>query len=187
MPIVPQGRGFEKGNFDTGENSGAGRGIQTDPSGKRTFGDKFTEWSLNWVPDSMVFVISLTMVVYVAALVLTPRGPLELLDDYAAGFWVLLTFAMQLALMMITGFVVADSKPVKAGMVRLISLTTTARSTLITFCLIVGVVTCLHWGEVVSKLRGGGRPIADIRAGASLQHQIVGGRPRLAYVFEPPV
>jgi len=33
--------------------------------------DKFTEWSLNWVPDSMVFVLILTFIVVVAALGLT--------------------------------------------------------------------------------------------------------------------
>ena len=28
-----------------------------DPSGKRSISDRFTEWSLNWIPDSMVFVV----------------------------------------------------------------------------------------------------------------------------------
>ncbi len=107
--------------------------------------DGFTEWSLNWVPDSMVFVLAMTIIVYVMGLVFTDHGPLQLLDDYAGGFWVLLTFAMQLTVMMITGFVVADSKLVKGGLIKLIDLPSTPKATFIMFCLIVGVVSWLHW------------------------------------------
>jgi short-chain fatty acids transporter len=61
----------------------------------------------------MVFVLVLSVLVYVAALGLTPSGPLQVIDYWVQGFWVLLTFAMQMCLLMITGFVVADSSPGK--------------------------------------------------------------------------
>lgn len=108
--------------------------------------DKFTEWSLNWVPDSMVFVLVLTVLVYIMALGFTKHGPMQLIDDYAKGFWLLLTFAMQMTIMMITGFVVADSKLVKSGIVKLVDWPQTAKSTLVMFCLVVGVVAWMHWG-----------------------------------------
>ena len=52
----------------------------------------FSEWSLRWVPDSMVFVLGLTVVIYVMAWLLTPHGPVDLVNDWVKGFWVLLTF-----------------------------------------------------------------------------------------------
>lgn len=152
------------------EGRGGGAPI---PGGKRSISDKFTEWSLNWVPDSLVFVVSLTIVVFLSALALTDHGPLELLDDYAKGFWVLLTFAMQLTVMMITGFVVADSKFVKAGLIRLANLTSTARSTLIMFCLIVGMVSWLHWaaGLMVGIVLG--KELAIRKRGIGLHYPLL--------------
>ena len=89
---------------------------------KYSFIDSFTEWSMKWVPDSMVFVLALTVIVYLLALGITDRGPLELVDDYAQGFWVLLTFAMQLSLLMITGFIVVESEFVKGHLIKLIDI-----------------------------------------------------------------
>jgi len=140
---------------------------------RRNVSDWFTEWSLNWIPDSMVFVVALTLIVYVMALGLTRHGPLELLDDYAKGFWVLLTFAMQLTVMMITGFVVADSKLVKAAIVRVIGITKTARSTLILFCLIVGVVSWLHWAAGIMVAIVMGKEVAVRKRGTGIHYPVL--------------
>lgn len=142
-------------------------------SGKRSMSERFTEWSLNWVPDSMVFVVALTMVVFLLALGLTPHGPMELLNDYAQGFWILLTFAMQLTVMMITGFVVADSKLVKAGLVRIISIPKTAKSTLIMFCLIIGVISWLHWAAGIMVAIIMGKEIAVRKRGIGIHYPVL--------------
>ncbi|MEA4838152.1 MAG: TIGR00366 family protein [Rhodospirillaceae bacterium] len=139
----------------------------------RGFVDKFTEWSLNWVPDSMVFVCFLTMIVYILGLTMTNHGPLELIDDYAKGFWVLLTFAMQLTVMMITGFVVADSKIVKKGLIKLIELPSTARSTFLMFCLIVGAVSWLHWAVGLMVAIVMGKEVAVRRRGLGIHYPVL--------------
>ncbi len=64
--------------------------------------DRFTEWSLNWVPDSMVFVLTLTIIVFLMALGLTSSSALDLVNDYGNSFWLLLTFSMQLSILMVT-------------------------------------------------------------------------------------
>ena len=137
--------------------------------------DRFTEWSLNWVPDSMVFVAALTLIVYVLGLVFTKHGPLEMLDDYAKGFWILLTFAMQMTVMMITGFVVADSKWIKRGLVKLIDIPKTATSTMIMFCLIVGVIGWLHWAVGLMVAIVMGREIAVRKRGLGLHYPLLAG------------
>jgi len=108
--------------------------------------DKFTEWSLNWVPDSMVFVIILTFIVFVAALGLTKSGVFDLINFYAGSFWILLTFSMQLCILMVTGFVVADSPQVKRGIIALLDYPKTAKGTIVMFCLVGGAVAWVHWG-----------------------------------------
>ena len=82
----------------------------------------FSEWSLRWVPDSMVFVLGLSVAIYIMAWALTPHGPIELVNDWVKGFWVLLTFSMQMCILMITGFTVADSKLIRRGITWMVSL-----------------------------------------------------------------
>ena len=68
----------------TNTNSGTDR--------KAIIMDKFVNWSLRWIPDSMVFVLLLTFIVFGLALAFGDHGPWQLVDDYAKGFWSLLTF-----------------------------------------------------------------------------------------------
>lgn len=121
----------------------------------------------------MVFVAALTIIVYFMGITLTDHGPLELLDDYAKGFWVLLTFAMQLTVMMITGFVVADSKFVKRGFVKLIGLPKTANSTLIMFCLVVGIMGWLHWAVGLMVAIVMGREVAVRKRGLGIHYPLL--------------
>ena len=77
----------------------------------------FIRFFEKWTPNSMVFAFLLTIVVGILALLFTPtpllftsaEGQLRLVDAWVQGFWNLLTFAMQMALIMITGSVVATA------------------------------------------------------------------------------
>ncbi len=110
------------------------------------FIDSFTEFSLRWVPDSMVFVIILTLGVFLMSWGLTNHGPIQLIDDYAKGFWILLTFSMQMCLLLVTGFAVADSKLVKKGITALIDWPKTRTSTVLMYIVVSGALWWCHWG-----------------------------------------
>ena len=110
------------------------------------FINNFTEWSLNWVPESMVFVFVLTIAIFFLAWGLTSHGPLQLVDDYAKGFWKLITFAMQMALLLITGFAVADSKYIKRGINFIVDIPQTRTSTILMYVLVSGAMWWMHWG-----------------------------------------
>ena len=132
--------------------------------------DKFTEWSLNWVPDSMVFVLVLTVIVFVMALCLTSSGIFDLINFYAGGFWLLLTFAMQLCILMITGFVIADSKLVKRAIVALMDLPKTRAQAIVLFCLVGGAVAWVHWGVGLMFCMVMGRELATRRRGLGIHY-----------------
>lgn len=119
---------------------------QAGNAAKRGFIDRFSDWSLRWVPDSMVFVLVLSVLVYFMALGLTPSGPVQIVDHWVKGFWVLLTFAMQMCILMITGFVVADSRQVRGLLKRLALIPKTPGQAIISFSLIVGFLWWVHWG-----------------------------------------
>lgn len=135
--------------------------------------DKFTEWSLNWVPDSMVFVLILTFIVIVAALGLTKSSIFQLVNWYADSFWILLTFSMQLCVLMITGFVVADSKLVKRGIVWLLDLPKTPKATIILYCLVGGAVAWVHWGVGLMFCLIMGRELAVRKRGLGIHYPFV--------------
>jgi short-chain fatty acids transporter len=151
--------------------------IETKEKAKRSVSaqiiDRFTEWSLNWIPDSMVFVLILTLIVFFMALGLTSHGPWQLADDYAKGFWLLLSFAMQMALLMITGFVIADSKPVKAGISKLINIPKSPKTTLALFMAVVGIVSWMHWGVGLMLAIVMGREIAARKQGLGLHYPLI--------------
>jgi len=70
-----------------------------------------TQWSLRWVPDAWVIAVILTVVTFVLALVFTATGPYELIQHWGSGFWSLHSFAMQMALIVVTGYVLSTSPP----------------------------------------------------------------------------
>lgn len=135
--------------------------------------NKFIEWSLNWIPDSMVFVLILTAIVFILALIFTNRGAWTLVDDYAKGFWQLLTFAMQMCIMMVTGFVIADAKPVKRLIIKLINWPKTIPSTIIMFALITGVVSWIHWGMGLMLTIIMGKEIAVRKRGLGMHYPFI--------------
>ncbi|EEP90444.1 Short-chain fatty acids transporter [Yersinia kristensenii ATCC 33638] len=88
----------------------------------------------------------LTMLTFGIALALTPHTPVEMVHMWGDGFWNLLAFGMQMALIIVTGHALATSAPVK----RVLTLTASVAKTpaqgvmLVTF---LGSVACvINWG-----------------------------------------
>jgi short-chain fatty acids transporter len=70
----------------------------------------FTEWAETWFPDAFVFVILAVLAVAIANMA-TGASPLATAKGFGAGFWTLIPFTMQMAMVAITGYVVATSPP----------------------------------------------------------------------------
>ena len=63
-----------------------------------------------WLPDAFLFAIILTLIVFVAAMCATGMGPVEVIakwGDAKGGFWNLLAFSMQMALVLVFGYLLA--------------------------------------------------------------------------------
>ncbi|MBB4267080.1 short-chain fatty acid transporter [Roseospira visakhapatnamensis] len=85
---------------DTGESQG----------GLARLAYGFTQWAEKWFPDAFVFVILTTLVVTIADLAIG-AAPLEIASGFGSGFWSLIPFTLQMAMVAITGYVVASSPP----------------------------------------------------------------------------
>src|SRR5215831_18725456 len=71
-----------------------------------------TDWTERWVPDAFIFALVATVLVIVAALSATPATLTQVVDAWGRGFWDLIPFTLQMALVIITGHVLATSRPV---------------------------------------------------------------------------
>jgi short-chain fatty acids transporter len=70
-----------------------------------------TDWTERWVPDAFIFALVATVLVIAAALLATPSTLLQTVDAWGRGFWDLIPFTLQMALVIITGHVLATSPP----------------------------------------------------------------------------
>ena len=57
-----------------------------------------TAWSVHWAPNSFIIAALPTLFVFALALVLTDTGPLDCVIHWGDGFWELLSFGMQMCL-----------------------------------------------------------------------------------------
>src|SRR3972149_751948 len=74
-------------------------------------GMALADWSQRWFPDAFVFALGAIVIVFVAGLLLgTPAQ--ELARFFGEGFWSLIPFTMQMAMIIIGGYIVAASPPV---------------------------------------------------------------------------
>src|SRR5215472_2021363 len=70
----------------------------------------FTAWAERWFPDAFIFVAIAVVVVSLGAFA-NGASPLAVSEAFGNGFWSLITFTMQMAFIVIGGYVVATSGP----------------------------------------------------------------------------
>jgi short-chain fatty acids transporter len=75
-------------------------------------GAALADWSEKWFPDAYVFAAIAVVIVAIAALAMG-RKPVEISQDFGKSFWNLIPFTMQMAFVVIGGYIVAVSPPVR--------------------------------------------------------------------------
>jgi len=75
-------------------------------------GATLADWSEKWFPDAYVFAAIAVVLVTLAALAMR-RTPTEISVDFGKSFWNLIPFTMQMAFVVIGGYIVAVSGPVR--------------------------------------------------------------------------
>ena len=78
-------------------------------------GQKFADGFVKYMPSAFVFALILTLVTALSAFFFTPSTPLEIISGWFDGFWSLLAFGMQIALIIVTAYSIAQSTPVEKG------------------------------------------------------------------------
>lgn len=101
-----------------------------------------------WLPDPFLFAIILTIVVFVAAMLGTAQSPIDMVNAWgnSKGFWGLLEFSMQMALVLVLGSAMASAKVCKKVLGSIASTAKNKKSAII-ITTFVSVICCwLNWG-----------------------------------------
>lgn len=110
-----------------------------------------------WMPSPFLFAILLTYLVFVAALLLgefgiieqadgSTAGPIGLVEHWFNGFWDFLQFAMQMTIILMTGFALAYHPKANALLVRLAKIPNTGPQAVVLVALFAMAVAWIHWG-----------------------------------------
>tara|TARA_R110002049_G_scaffold207986_1_gene378391 strand:- start:10278 stop:11666 length:1389 start_codon:yes stop_codon:yes gene_type:complete len=99
-----------------------------------------------FIPNPFIFAIVLTGLTAVLAITMTPTGPAQVVGLWYDGFWNLLTFAMQMTVILLFGYVLASSPPVERGIERLAHLPKSSTQAVVMITALAVVFGAVSWG-----------------------------------------
>jgi len=99
-----------------------------------------------YLPDPYIFVVLLTLVAAAAAIVFEGRAPMDVVRWWGNGFWGLLTFAMQMLLVLLTGYMLASTPLVKKLLSRLAGLSGSAGGAIVLVSVVSLAASWINWG-----------------------------------------
>ncbi|MBS9719443.1 short-chain fatty acid transporter [Tianweitania sp. BSSL-BM11] len=99
-----------------------------------------------YLPDPLVIVVFITLFVFGAGIVGEGQSPLDMLAFWQDGFWGLLSFAMQMALILVLGFTVASAPLFTRLVNKIASVATTPGSAILVVSFVSLGASWLNWG-----------------------------------------
>ncbi|MBN8411992.1 short-chain fatty acid transporter [Halomonas denitrificans] len=99
-----------------------------------------------YLPDPYVFVLLLTIIAAAAAIAVERQSPMAVLTYWGDGFWNLLSFSMQMLLVLVTGFMLASSPPVKRLLASLARIANNAGAAILLVTLVSLAASWINWG-----------------------------------------
>ena len=99
-----------------------------------------------YLPDPFVIVLVLTVIVFGCGLAFTDSGPVELVTAWGQGFWDLLKFAMQMMLVLVTGYVLASTPIFKRLLGRIARLASTPGQAILLVTVVALAASWVNWG-----------------------------------------
>ena len=108
------------------------------------FASSVTNWAERWFPDSYIFALLAVVIVVLGAL-LAGVSPRSIATSFGDGYWSLIPFTMQMAIVVISGYVVASSPPAGKLIRRLATIPKSARGAVGYVALFTILASLLNW------------------------------------------
>jgi len=109
------------------------------------FGLALAAWSEKWFPDAWIFALLGVVIVFIFG-ILIGESPEKLVLEGGKSFWILIPFTMQMALIIIGGYVVATSPPVYLIIKKVAGITTKPRVAIAWVAFFSMATSLISWG-----------------------------------------
>ncbi|WP_088032145.1 short-chain fatty acid transporter [Evansella clarkii] len=109
-----------------------------------------------FLPDAFLFAVLLTIIVYLLGILFTNSSPVQMVEHWGTGFWDLLEFAMQMSLIVVTGYILANTPIVRRILTTISTLANTPGQAVVLVTFVAGVACLISYGFglVVGALLG---------------------------------
>ncbi|MDO6441020.1 MULTISPECIES: short-chain fatty acid transporter [unclassified Marinobacter] len=99
-----------------------------------------------YLPDPYIFVLILSLFAFIAAMVFEGHGPMAVIEMWGNGFWNLLTFSMQMLLVLVTGFMLASTPFVRGILNRIAAVASTPGQAIVLVTFVALIASWINWG-----------------------------------------
>jgi len=106
----------------------------------------FTELMRRYLPDPFVFAIGLTLLTMILAVAIEGNAPLAVVGAWGKGFWNLLAFTAQMAVILAMGYVLATAPLTDRMLDKIVGMVRRPASAIIVATLVGCVGSYLNWG-----------------------------------------
>ena len=107
---------------------------------------RFTALAERWLPDAFIFALVATLLVVVAGVTVGRSTLPRVAVFWGQGFWSLIPFTMQMALIVITGTVVATAAPIRRFIDWLAGIPRSNRAAIVFVAVVAMVTSWFNWG-----------------------------------------
>ena len=118
-----------------------------------------------YLPEPFIFAVILTLAAFLIAMPVCHQTPMEVIEHWGNGVWSLLSFAMQMALVLVSGSALAAAPSIKKGISALAAKPETPAGAIALVTVVSALACWINWGfglivgvifakEIAKKLRG---------------------------------
>ncbi|TMN21424.1 short-chain fatty acid transporter [Lentibacillus cibarius] len=111
--------------------------------GLTSFFDRMVQ---RYLPDAFLFAIILTVIVFFLGMGVTGSTPVEMVEYWGTGFWDLLAFAMQMSLIVVTGYILASTPVVRTMLQKISTLANTPGQAILLVTFVAAVACLINYG-----------------------------------------
>lgn len=145
-------------------------------------GSFLTRVSHKYLPDPFIFAILLSIVVFLMGVTIAKQSPFDMVIFWQGGFWNLLTFSMQMALIIVFGYAVADSPLVNRWLIRLAGMAKNSvqATYIVAMVAVIGGLVSWGFGLVLGALFAKEMGKSGLRRGIKMHYPLLGAAAYLA-------
>ncbi len=99
-----------------------------------------------YLPDAFLFAVFLTFLTLILGVFVTNQSLVAMITHWGDGFWALLSFSMQMALVLVTGHTLASSRPFKKFLSKLAEFASTPTEAILAVSFVSAIACWINWG-----------------------------------------